>query len=232
MMRFFVFILLMLIAAPCVHSQYGLRAKYGISTFDDVRFNLTSAFETDQVLESGFGLGLDYWFRLKKRRVEFLPEVYYHASASSLNIDDFTGMSLAQWGVNGNVQFYLLDFEEDCDCPTFSKQGSGIDKGFFIHVSPGIGYDQFSMTRNSGKVNENSGLRFNVGAGLGMDIGVSDFLTVTPMYTYAVSSGPEYVFDNFPFGEKPLLTTSSSSRMHLISLRLGWRLDYTGRRRR
>ena len=78
-----------------------------------------------------------------------------------------------------NTNIYFLDLLGDCNCPTFSKQGPTINKGIFLQLSPGLTYWNQSYTSQSGD-NEASNITFSIAAGLGVDIGITDLITLTP----------------------------------------------------
>jgi len=88
--------------------------------------------ELVDIRSNGFEVGLGYWFRLKNKRMEFIPEVSYMSLAGDGvgGLGDLTGFN-----VNANIFIYPLDFHSDCNaCPTFSKDGGLIKKGFhWIH---------------------------------------------------------------------------------------------------
>ena len=208
-----------------VQAQYGIRVKYDRNSFQDVNSDLESFFEAEDFYQTGFEVGLDYWFRLKTRRVEFMPEVYFAHSSTDLNQDIFNSANLTRVGFNFNAHVYPLDFEEDCDCPTFSKEGPGIQKGFFFHLSPGIAYDLHTMKTDIGDVNESSLLNFKIGGGVGIDIGLTDLLTITPIYTYNIFFGGDWELNTFPENIDGLVSTNSNSVQHQFGLRIGLRLD-------
>ncbi len=186
-------------------AQVGLNVGYrslSIATEDN---EITK--DLDLAGIAGFHAGLNYWFRLKKYRVEFSPEVSYSRFK-------FEGDILEQGRFQfqssyANLQFhtniYPFDFAGDCDCPTFSKQGPSLAKGFFVQLSPGLSYINNQATALSGAIadpetNQQAGLAISLGLGLGLDIGVSDFLTITPMVRYEYYSQDaelnRYLFPN------------------------------------
>ncbi|MCU0347532.1 MAG: autotransporter outer membrane beta-barrel domain-containing protein [Saprospiraceae bacterium] len=130
---------------------------------------------------SGFHAGLDYWFRLKKRRIEFAPEL----SFSKFSFENETGkLNHAQAALFFNTAFYVFDLKSDCNCPTFSKDGNLFSKGFFLEIAPG-----FSLIKNETEQerdfetfkNEESNLSFGGSLGAGIDFGFSDIFTLTPI---------------------------------------------------
>ncbi len=207
-------------------AQIGIRAKYNLNDFKESSKSLMDFFGRETVLDNGFGLGVDYWFRLKKRRIEFMPEVYYTMDRSTFDNDLITDVILNRIGFNFNTHVYPLDYGEDCNCPTFSKDGPSITKGFFFHLSPGIAYNLMKMSSTAGSVNDNNNINYKIGGGVGIDVGVNDMLTITPIYTYNYFSGGDWTFSNFPNGEKPIVIASSSSTQHQFTIRVGLRFDY------
>ncbi|NND32857.1 MAG: hypothetical protein HKN76_09720 [Saprospiraceae bacterium] len=137
---------------------------------------------------NGFDLAAGYWFRLANRRIEFLPEVNYgKVSLPATEID--LESDLRHFGLALPVAVYPLDLEGDCKCPTFSKQNEWFKKGFFIELVPAYQRLQ-AMEANGDEVTWTN--QINLGGGLGLDIGASDLITVTPLvhyFTYIYTSG-------------------------------------------
>ncbi len=127
---------------------------------------------------NGWQAGVDYWFRLKNVRVEFLPTL-------AISQQNYTLTSLAaEAQTTGfhfffNTNLYLFDFKGDCDCPTWSKEGPTLEKGLYLQLSPGISYFDFNLD----EVNElasTESLAPSIGVGIGFDLGLSDLLTISP----------------------------------------------------
>lgn len=127
----------------------------------------------------GTAFGINYGFRLKKKRIEFTPELTYAKFYNVLNsaVDPVTLSTIQFIQFNFNTNLYLLDFGEDCNCPTFSKQNLVVKKGLFLQISPGYMYS----TYQNGTHSANGSNNFHIGAGIGLDIGLSKKLTVTPL---------------------------------------------------
>jgi hypothetical protein len=140
----------------------------------------------DALPDAGFSAGIDYWFRLKNARVEFLPEINYARFRStpeeSLTVE---GQMLSFFG---NVNFYLLDLAGDCDCPTFSKEGGFFEKGFFVQLSPGISRYSLQVNTTNEEITDHNWLP-SLGAALGIDIGLVDQITLSP------TAGLRYFFN-------------------------------------
>lgn len=165
-------------------AQIGIRAGYDQNSYD----GWSDAVGMD-ILTTGNTVGIDYWFRLKKRRIEFMPELSYSSAKSSallVSRDDVTANS---FNFFFNTHFYPMDFEEDCDCPTFSKDGTLISKGFFFHLAPGIGF----YTVDDGGGMDESIIAYKFRGGVGLDIGLNDFLTLTPMVGYTFTPKLDWI---------------------------------------
>lgn len=214
--------------------QFGLRMKYNNNNFSDWENALEERFNTDGKLYSpGYEVGLDYWFKLKKRRIEFMPEISYALATTKYNNVNLTETKFTSYNFNFHTQIYALDLEGDCDCPTFSKQGPSINKGLFFHFTPGVSFYNASTTFAQAlepALSDAKGVAFKAGIGLGMDIGVSDLLTITPIVSYYFNMGMNW--ENLALSAAQLTDVSSNPRLIQFTLRLGFRPDYGRGRRR
>jgi len=171
------------------HAQIGVTGGYfqqQIPEWEEAVFGNRS---NEDLLKTGYSFGVDYWLKpLENYRVELYPEllVNYSNTTPTNNLPSET-FDLASVGFNLNTNIYVLNIESDCDCPTFSKQESFFEKGFFIQVSPGVHYFKGSYEYPGDNAVQTSNLKDVVpklGIGLGLDIGVSDFITITPIVKY------------------------------------------------
>lgn len=171
-----------ILALP-VYSQIGIIG--GWKDFNADGWNAMSQQDlgVDAYPMSGWQVGVDYWFRLKKRRIEFSPEVSFANFQS-----DFEAGSIEhrQGTFQFNTDIYLFDLASDCHCPTFSKSGNFFSKGFFVELSPGA-------TLLSNRLNtiapvehtmEGTSFRFGGSVGAGLDLAFSDLFTITPLFRY------------------------------------------------
>ena len=138
--------------------------------------------KNEAFLKGGFKAGIDYWFRLKKKRVEFTPELSYSRFTAEMQRqaglnEEFTSQF---YSFTFNTNIYPLNFEDDCNCPTFGKDGGILDKGFFIQLSPVISLIGKGYKTDNVDVSVNT-VAFGIGGGIGLDIGLNDFTTLTPM---------------------------------------------------
>ncbi|MCB0691055.1 MAG: autotransporter domain-containing protein [Saprospiraceae bacterium] len=206
-----------------VNAQVGISFSYETNDFPDW---YQYQYNSEEILPTSYEIGFDYWFRLKEKRVEFFPGVSYQKSKASVILDSNSGIEHQAFALNFATHFYLLDFGGDCNCPTFSKQGPGIEKGFFVHLTPSIFYNLYSLRNDVIEFDpDTKSIDFKLGLGAGIDLGITDFITITPMYSY-----------NYYFSEKfdypltgDLTTFSSNKNQNQFSLRLGLRFDYKKR---
>ena len=55
------------------YGQFGMRLKYNSNDYVNFENAINKEFKSDvKLFNSGYEAGVDYWFRLKKKRVEFL----------------------------------------------------------------------------------------------------------------------------------------------------------------
>jgi len=179
-------LLFLLLALPCIlTAQFGLHGSYQNNT-------QVSQFPSNDFPASGFAVGLDYTFRLAQNRIEFFPELNYSQIQTSEFAPDERGTSLFlkdnAFGFYFNTNVYVFDFAGDCDCPVFSKDGNFFKKGFFLQVSPGINYHNYLFEEYSEFANDtprvvtDDNFSYSLAGGAGIDIGLSEHLTISPYF--------------------------------------------------
>lgn len=224
---------ILLFAVVDASAQFGVRAKYNMNSFsewDNYLENLSG--DVDKVFPTNIELGLDYWFRLKNYRIEFMPEVAMGLKTSSSYPTNTSTANFSYFAFNLNTHIYLFDLEGDCDCPTFSKQGPSLNKGFFFSLSPGLVYSNKDVPE--GNFNSNQ-INFRIGLGIGYDLGISDLFTITPMISYHLTPGLTYDGLTYIYPPLPSNFPSTSLKQIQFQLRFGFRPDYVksyGRGRR
>lgn len=192
-----VLICLITIVSTSLYGQFGFAANYNMSKSPDTDYSFNNV-----------EVAANYWFRLKNKRVEFLPEVFY-GLGSSYNADSLSSVDRSYFGLRFNSHFYLFDFVNDCDCPTFSKQGPTFTKGIYFNLSPGVMFS--TLTEDLGT---DTKIVPWIGAGMGYDIGINDLVTVSPFYLYSYSF--KHAYDN----------TDIALQSHQFGVRLILRPDY------
>ena len=187
------------------HAQIGIAAAASTTRVEDWQVAFQEEYGgTGKLFLSGYDLGVNYWFRLKKKRIEFFPTIsrseyktYYDTDGDITVIEELITFKTAFTGFHFDTRIYPFDFGSDCDCPVWSKQNDLLKKGFFIMLSPGVDFVQTILQDKS----TNSWLPTASG-GMGLDIGISDFLTVTPFVTarYTPAVDGNVLFPNTSVG--------------------------------
>ncbi|MEM1319837.1 MAG: hypothetical protein AAGG75_06240 [Bacteroidota bacterium] len=227
-MKKIVFAALFLAIAISTQAQYGINAGYKTMNAD----KWDAYFGNDDFLQSGFKVGIDYWFRLKKKRIEFTPELSYSRfsvdmqRSNGINGEEFTSLFYS-FAFNTNI--YPLNFEDDCNCPTFGKAGGILDKGFFIQLSPVVSLIDNRYKSENTEVSTNT-VAFGIGGGLGLDIGLNDFTTLTPMVNLLYYPSVEWEgLEGLVFigGNEPATEGDETSGITqlFVGLKLGIRFD-------
>ena len=223
-------------------AQFGVRAKYNINSFsnwnDYLDLNING--DIDEIFSTNIELGVDYWFRLKNYRIEFMPEIAMGLKTSSNYSIKAATTDFSYFAFNLNSHIYLFDLKGDCDCPTFSKQGPSLNKGFFLSFSPGILYNKKEISLDQLETSYDSNqMNFRIGIGAGFDIGISNLFTITPIISYNLTPGLAFnelgqMFSPFPPNGPGSPSTSGLNQIQ-FQLRFGFRPDYVksyGRGRR
>ena len=134
----FLFLLIIILGVQSLSAQFGIRLKGQYNNYDkwdQVTRNVPNSPGID-LFQYSYELGIDYWFRLKNVRVEFYPEISAMLSTSTYSFSPDTNLpqsyKLQGGGLGVNTHIYFLDLINDCECPTFSKKNSFINKGLFL----------------------------------------------------------------------------------------------------
>jgi hypothetical protein len=172
------FIPLLLILCPLVgYSQFGVNVKY--------LFGQSEILDEVNLNQDGMQASLEYGFRLKQKRIEFHPALGYRFTWHNSSYDGY----FRSLDLDLNTAIYPFDFAGDCHCPTFSKDGELFKKGFFLEVSPGVSYQTLHRYRADGILREpvsNSEVILKISGAVGLDIGINEQITITPMVSYTL----------------------------------------------
>ena len=226
-------------------SSVGLAAQFGISGYyqnftatewETVLGNMNPGKESLPFVRQGFRVGVDYWLKpFENTRIILMPELSYSRSEESsfTQISPFVSRSYQYHsaGLSLPVNIYLFDLEGDCDCPTWSKSEPFFKKGLFLQVMPGGHFNRYRFQRidddQSLLAARSTDINFSLGAGAGLDVGLSDLITLSPTVRYV------YHFDKW-WGNLdeigPLIDPSPDYSADPagweVGIRLGIRLDY------
>jgi len=223
-MKNLLLVTLICLSANVISAQFGISARYQSNNVSKWNDQFSNEDWTDgKLFESSLAFGVNYWFRLKNKRIEFLPEVTY------MNVDerDFRGTGapdignfpseLTTFAFNSNIQIYPLDFDGDCNCPTFGKDGSLIKKGFYWIINPGVSYNVVSIDPFEG---DHSSIIPRIGIGAGLDIGVQKYITISPFAMFNKDFGLSTDTSILPVYE------STGRNSFTAGLRILFRPDY------
>ena len=228
-MRRYLFLGVLLLIGLEIQGQFGIRVNYIKSSapnWELIQNDNVSILSPVALFNDGNKIGLDYWTRLPQKRVEFYPELAFSSFKSTsygpaFETNTYVGKSLSALL---NTHFYLLDFAGDCDCPTFSKKGNLLKKGFFLSSHFGGQWhnkNSFSSAESYASVSP----IFGIGAGL--DIGLTDLITITPFIQYQVAINDNWESFAIDHNRNELVEfeTSSFQQLH-FGFRIGFRPDY------
>jgi hypothetical protein len=136
-------------------------------------------------------------------------------------------------GIGLNVNVYLFDLMNDCQCPTFSKQNNFLRKGVFLMLEAKE-YVQNKETRfvDRSVYDRDFSSKFSIGVGL--DIGVNDLLTFTPFVATSYYPSTTWNGININHGIVNVLPPdeSTSNLAFQVGVRIGFRPDYIRQNRK
>ena len=186
----YIFILFtFLFIGQTVKAQVGITGSYFTQRIPEWETAVVGNASSNRILENGYRVGVDFWMKpLEEWRLELHPEIAISNSNSELvRGSNMESLSLTTVGFNLNANIYFLDLKNDCDCPTFSQQESFFEKGLFLQLSPGLHYLNGSYEIDNSidlqKTTTNDWVP-KLGIGLGLDIGFTDLVTITPIVKY------------------------------------------------
>lgn len=172
------------------NAQLGVTAGYRNFQAEDWFMAIAEIHGNEYSNLPGQSIGLDYWFRLKNKRIEFLPQLSYSRFEETFQ---WGGLKHRLVALHFNTNIYLFDLEGDCDCPTWSKEGGFFKKGFFIQLSPGIALFKNDFDDIRVLIIDGDGTALELGVGAGIDFGITDFLTVTPIVKFIYAPNANWV---------------------------------------
>ncbi len=131
-----------------------------------------SASAPDPVIRSSWSAGLVYTFRNPRMRTEWVTGISYGQLA--LDGQNSSGQNRI-FSAGVDFRIYPMDLYGDCMCPTFSRKGDVFQKGFFWEA--GLGGQSMQLQPEPVEGWWHS---FYGRLGMGLDIGLSRHLTITP----------------------------------------------------
>ncbi|MDX1667611.1 MAG: autotransporter domain-containing protein [Saprospiraceae bacterium] len=223
----FLFIIAIVGSQDFLNAQLGFKAYYHLNKAESWEMaSVDGKLADESILPDGTAFGVDYWFRLKNRRIEFISEITYAHYRQDDLINARFESSWYSFFLRTNI--YPFDFFSDCDCPTFSKQESPLRRGFFVQLVAGLSWIDQRIEAPSFSADTDH-LAFGTGLGLGYDLGLSNLITLTPTAGWQYYPSVEWkALDTFSAqipGMDPIATRTSIQQW-FAGLRLGLRWDY------
>ena len=124
-------------------------------------------------IASAWHVAVTYGLRNRDMRMELHPSVGLLMTRATDPLEkDLGGTGII---AAADARIYPMDLYGDCMCPTFNRKGDIFKKGFFWEA--GIGYT--SLNQDVGGLNFRGDIFFGR-AGMGLDIGLTRRLTLTP----------------------------------------------------
>ncbi len=169
------------IALPLIgFSQWGIYGHYLNTTLPEwQQLSQEAHGNSFAVQASGPAIGVNYWFRLKTRRIEFWPGLQISLQQLRLSPNATVTLVIHQLSAEWPIAIYPFDLGSDCHCPTFSKQGPALAKGFFVALIPTLSWLHYLPT-DSSLLPPDSQWITQLGLRIGLDIGLSRRWTFTP----------------------------------------------------
>ncbi len=232
-MRVMMFFLFSFLALSQLKAQFGITVKYDRNAYSE----WNSFEDAGKVHGSDITIGMNYWKSLKDKRLDFLPELTYtlkntYSTITGIIPDVQYEVGLQRIGFIFNTHVYPMDFEGDCNCPTFSKQNDFLKKGLFFILSPGVEYFVSDLSFNGVEQEGQSSFAFKIGAGLGLDIGINNLITISPFvminyYPGIISSDHWNDIQSLGCPECDLIAIDNTSNLQTqFGLRATFRPDY------
>jgi hypothetical protein len=173
----------------------------------------------------GVMLDLEYAFPFKQLRMELVPGL----ALSKLSTPEILGVNTTSTWYSAHLQWriYPFDLQGDCNCPTFSRKGNLLQKGFWVAAIGGVtamdNRINFDILQG---VSIRRSLSVMGGVQAGLDLGLSEVLTLSPFlgfnYLPAVS-WPELS----TLLASELLVTAPGEKSPVRILQLGMRFKLT-----
>ncbi len=141
---------------------------------------------TQSALYNRIGMGFDYKFKHPTYRFYYAPEISwqgYQRSFSKSNIEQQLSKRSSFWTTGVRLSLYPLNIKGDCNCPTFRRENPFFKRGFYLVLLPQITFvqivDKYDLGPDLHTVTDKL-IVSQIGAGAGLDIGLSPELTITP----------------------------------------------------
>lgn len=184
------FTILVLLFGESLYGQMGLVGEFRLSSFPEA----TNLNERSPQSNLSFALGPVYTFRLKRKRLEFFPSLMVAYSNLKFKEIDLKYREL-DFSFHFPIAIYPFDFDNDCNCPTFNKQGERFRKGFYLLFTPAVHYQIKSPDQDTG-ISSLNDISYSARIGLGFDFALSKSSTLSPNIQIFRSFSERFIVDN------------------------------------
>lgn len=214
--------------ALSVQAQFGVNTTFRFNDAPGWSFSNSSNNSINELPGNNFAFGLDVWLPIEGFRMDILPELNY--ARYDVDVVDIGKLRQQMGSLFVNFNLYILDLKGDCKCPTFSKSGSLVNKGLFIQLSPGYSVLDGQADLFSGAKAKSRSYAPSLGLGMGLDMGLSDKITLTPFgglryYPKVRWFGLEEALEVDPSVGNFDVSNNSTLMQIFAGLRLGFRFD-------
>jgi len=160
----------------------GLSGTYFTQTLPEWETVVFGFRSNERLLKSGYGQAIDLKIAgFENYRIQFHLNAGTNNATTSLEDRAFK-LRKNDIGLSGKI--FFLSLEADCDCPTFSREAGLLEKGLFAEFLTGASFFQAEMTNDNSIISEDNGVTFKIGFGLGVEIGITDLVTISPFVRY------------------------------------------------
>lgn len=174
-------------------------------------FNSLRETGTSSMFNVSTGLTAGYLLRMKNIRIDIYPNVGYSISNKEVFKGGFapsantqTAYRLEQIDFTLSSRIYPFDLKGNNQPTVITKKNRILKQGFYFSLNPSI--TMLNVNRSLEIINGSSVFEYNyssfhfkVAAGLGLDIAISESMTISPYITYAQIDGVsnDIVNDNY-----------------------------------
>lgn len=223
---------LILFLSLTLSAQIGLIYQHSAQNYNDwnslLNINNIEVIGNQSSMGDLHTIGLDYSFRPQQVRIEIAPTLSFSRNLIDLqrNSDqqnaELLGLRIA---FDLNSQIYLFDLEGDCDCPTFAKSAPFWKKGFYLKLGAGYYLQSLQLSQSLSSTAANTDLsQFNYrgSLGAGLDIGLSESLTISPFYMYVIHG----MLDMTPLLIADFFVVSDQTGVNINNSEIGLKISY------
>lgn len=179
---FLIFAVLFYTNSAFAQLQGGISGTYFTQSLPNWETTIFGFRSNEQLLKSGFGQAVDLKIAgFDNYRIQFHLNVGTNNATTSLENRQF---KLRKNDISLSGKIFFLSLEADCDCPTFSREAGLLEKGLFAEFITGASFFQAEMGEENTIISEDNGTAFKVGFGLGVEIGINDYVTISPFVRY------------------------------------------------